>query len=185
MQITINIFFFIMALGFTILTFLKKFEERKGQLENFAQWFWLFFAVSLIFDIFLIGGVMHEKVISSKIYIYEEENKQIQSEIKQLKDAMGELQTLLDDSYAQSVEEIKSYIESQSDSTIDMHATSNEGTMELNMQYYLKSPDIFLDLDTMYAQKVEQYNYNCKRINDLKEKKINTRIFKYLLYFGW
>ena len=61
MQITINIFFFIMALGFTVLTFLKKFEERKDQLENFAQWFWLFFAVSLIFDIFLIGNECMKK----------------------------------------------------------------------------------------------------------------------------
>ena len=185
MLVLLNVIFFVLALGFTILLFLKSFEDRKDQLGDVSSLFWFLFAISMIFDAIVIPFIMQDKVVASKIYIYEEENKKINTEIQELKGVMEELQTLLTNSYAQSVEEIKSYIESQSDSTINMHSTSNEGTMDLTMQYYLKSPDIFIDLDTIYAQKIEQYNYNCKRISVLKEKKINARIFKYLLYFGW
>lgn len=190
MQITLNVFFFLMALGFTILGFLKKFEDRKESLENFAQWFWLFFAVSMIVDLFLIYGVMNEKTISSKIYIYEEENKQLKTEIETLEDIMDELKTLLNNSYDKSVEDMKAYLESlasKDDSNNNsMHITSNDGNAELlSVSYYLNSPDIYLDLDTAYAEKMELYNYNDKVINQLKERKIDTRIYKFLLYFGW
>ena len=189
MQITINIFFFIMALGFTVLTFLKKFEERKEQLENFAEWFWIFFSISLIFDIFLIGNVMYEKTIESKIYIYTEENKQLKEEIQSIESMINELKELINNSYDQSVEDMEAYLDSLSSDAADgnsIRITSNDGNAKLlSLSYYNNSPDIYLNLDMAYQEKMALYNYNDKKINDLKEKKINTRIYKYLLYFGW
>lgn len=189
MQLTINIFFFLMAVGFTVLAYLNSFDKRKEISENLATWFWIFFAISLAVDCFLIPNIMNEKTIESKIYLYTEENKQLKEEIQSLEEIMIELKGMIDSSYDQSMEDLKAYIDELSTDATDgnsIRITSNDGNAKLlSMAYYNNSPDIYLNLDMAYQEKMALYNYNDKKINDLKEQKINVRIYKYLLYFGW
>lgn len=107
-----------------------------------------------------IVGLSDLKVADKKIAMYEEENKNIQTQVAEI---VKNYQEYENNTYTESLK------------NIDL---SNTDVVVLTQLY----PD--LKSNEMINKQIEIYQENNKKIKELKEQKINKEISKWWLYFG-
>lgn len=117
-------------------------------------------AIIIMAIIYNIIGVANLKVADKKIAMYEEENKNIQSQVAEI---VKNYQDYEKNTYTESLK------------NIDL---SNTDVVVLAQLY----PD--LKANEMVNKQIEIYQENNKKIKELKEKKINNEMSKWWLYFG-
>lgn len=104
--------------------------------------------------IFAIFHVCEGTVIDDRIVMYQEENTQIEKDIEIV---------------------VSEYMDYEQD-TFDMSEISSPTTL-VQMYPELKS-------DTLVQQQIDVYVSNNDKIKELKNKEIDVRLWKWLLYFG-
>lgn len=107
-----------------------------------------------------IVGLSDLKVADKKIAMYEEENKNIQTQVAEI---VKNYQEYENNTYTESLK------------NIDL---SNTDVVVLTQLY----PD--LKSNEMINKQIEIYQENNKKIKELKEQKINNELCKWWLYFG-
>ena len=107
-----------------------------------------------------IVGLSDLKVADKKIAMYEEENKNIQTQVAEI---VKNYQDYEKNTYTESLK------------NIDL---SNTDVVVLAQLY----PD--LKANEMINKQIEIYQENNKKIKELKEQKINNEMSKWWLYFG-
>lgn len=114
----------------------------------------------LLFGVCLIGMFIcfHQlgqaKIIDEKIVMYQEENKQIESQIDTL---------------------VKEYMQYEGNTLKEF--TSNSSITLVTLYPNLKS-------DELVKSQINAYTENNNKIKELKESKLNYRLAKWWLYFG-
>lgn len=123
--------------------------------------------VSIIVEILIIIAIICNilgwsglKVVDKKIAMYEEENKNIQTQVAEI---VKNYQDYEKETYTESLK------------NIDL---SNTDVVVLAQLY----PD--LKSNEMINKQIEIYQENNKKIKELKEQKINDEMSKWWLYFG-
>ena len=185
MQIILNITFLLLALTFTVLPMFSKLDVERFRMRSLMVTFWILFSISMLIDAVLLGLILNSKNIDSKIKIYEDDNILLTEELKTADIAIDKIAQTATDSianYTEQTEDVKTYISTIIEDKTWLRSTSNQGSMEATLT--INYPDVNISIDSIYKYKVQLYNYNCQRINTLKEQKLNTSIYKYLLYFG-
>lgn len=112
---------------------------------------------TLIMGVALIFAIFHVcegKVIDDRIVMYQEENTQIEKDIEIV---------------------VSEYMDYEQD-TFDMSEISSPTTL-VQMYPELKS-------DTLVQQQIDVYVSNNDKIKELKNKEIDVKLWKWLLYFG-
>ena len=113
-----------------------------------------FVAITLVVAVILTVRVSFSKTIDDKIAMYEEENAKIESQIEAA---------------------VAKYMEYESET---FAVTSSESEITLVSLY----PE--LKSDTLIASQIDIYTKNNKKIVELKEKKIDSGVTRWWLYFG-
>lgn len=122
--------------------------------DNITGFYGIAFGVSLILILILSWGIINGRTLESKINMYAEENQKIEENINVL---------------------VEQYMNYESDTYGDF---KNESNITLVSLY----PE--LKADTLVEKQIEIYTENNTKIKNLKEKKINISVYKWLLYFG-
>ena len=109
------------------------------------------FAIIMIISIFC---VVNGRVIDSKIAMYQEENKNIETQMDIL---------------------VEKYMDYESETFSELKSESSIALVSLYPE---------LKADELVKSQVEVYTSNNKKIKELKENKINLSVWKWWLYFG-
>lgn len=112
------------------------------------------FGICLTIIVVLSWNIVCERTLGSKIDMYTEENHNIEEDMNIL---------------------VKQYMNYESNTYGNL---KNESSIALVALY----PE--LKADTLVEKQIEVYTENNKKIRELKEKIINIRNYKWLLYFG-
>jgi len=112
------------------------------------------FGVCLVVIVVLSWNIISSRTLESKIDMYTEENKNIEEDMNIL---------------------VEQYMNYESNTYGNL---KNESSIALVALY----PE--LKADTLVEKQIEVYTENNKKIRELKEKTINIRNYKWLLYFG-
>lgn len=112
------------------------------------------FGLCLTIIVVLSWNIVCEKTLESKIDMYTEENNNIEENMNIL---------------------VEQYMNYESNTYGNL---KNESSIALVALY----PE--LKADTLVEKQIEVYTENNKKIRELKEKMINIRNYKWLLYFG-
>lgn len=110
--------------------------------------------VMIVFTFLAVSDVIEGKYIDEKITMYQEENSSIEKQIDSL---------------------VQNYMKYESDTLSEFK--SDDSMVLVSLYPELKS-------DKLVQNQMSVYNDNNKKIKDLKEKKIDTKTSKWLLYFG-
>lgn len=144
MLIALTILFFVL----TLLCLFKCDDEEIAIIPGFI--FFVFFIISIFVGI----GVMNGRTLDSKIAMYSEENKNIETEINIL---------------------VEQYMDYESGTYGELKGESSITLVSLYPE---------LKADTLVAKQIEVYIENNEKIKELKEKKIDLSTKKWWLYFG-
>lgn len=136
---------------FFILTLVCLCKCHDDEIAGFPA---LFFVVFLIISIFIGVDVINGRVLDSKIEMYTEENKNIETEMNAL---------------------VKQYMNYESDTYGELKGESSITLVSLYPE--LKS-------DALVTKQIEVYISNNEKIKELKEEKIDLSAKKWWLYFG-
>lgn len=122
--------------------------------DNLTAFYGIAFGVGLILILVLSWRIINGHTLESKINMYAEENQKIEENINVL---------------------VEQYMNYEANTYGDLN---NESSITLVSLY----PE--LKADTLVEKQIEIYTGNNTKIKNLKEKKINIGVYKWLLYFG-
>lgn len=123
--------------------------------DDIASFFLVCFCVLFVIAIFLGFYVSNGRAMDEKITMYQEENTKIEKQLDTL---------------------ISNYMNYESN-TYEKFKSESSITL-VSMYPELKS-------DKLVEEQISVYEENNKKIRELKEDKINLKVKKWWLYFGW
>lgn len=122
--------------------------------DSAGSFYTIGFGVCLLAIVILSWNIISSRTLESKIDMYTEENNNIEEDMNIL---------------------VEQYMNYESNTYGNL---KNENSIALVALY----PE--LKADTLVEKQIEVYAENNKKIRELKEKMINIRNYKWLLYFG-
>ena len=114
----------------------------------------LILAISIIASIYSIVSLVETKVVDEQIAMYTEENAKIEEQIDTV---------------------VKEYMEYEGETFTELKGDSSITLVSLY-------PD--LKSDELVKTQIATYQANNQKIKELKETKINAKVYKWWLYFG-
>lgn len=122
--------------------------------DSAGSFYTIGFGVCLLAIVILSWNIISSRTLESKIDMYTEENNNIEEDMNII---------------------VEQYMNYESNTYGNL---KNENSIALVALY----PE--LKADTLVEKQIEVYTENNKKIRELKEKMINIRNYKWLLYFG-